>query len=66
MGIYVIVIQGEVATVAQMDDATLAEVRAQVDGDPQVLGNVIGPVTITTNPFQIEAEVEQALDLWRL
>ena len=66
MGIYVIVIQGEVATVAEMDDATLAEVRAQVDGDPQVLGNVIGPVTITTNPIQIETEVEQALDLWRL
>jgi len=65
-GIYVITINGDVATVAQMDEPTVARIRAQIEDEPFVEGRVVGPVTITTVPYQIEAEVEQALDTWRL
>ena len=65
MNTYAIVIQGEVTSVAQMDDETVNEVRALIDEEPLVSGQVVS-VTITTNRFAVLDEVEAAIDMWRL
>lgn len=65
MATYAIVIQGEVVTVAQMDIKTVDEVRALIASEPFIAGQVVS-VDIETERYRIIAEVEAAIDTWRL
>jgi hypothetical protein len=65
LGIYVVVIGGEVACLVQMDDQTRIEVQDQIDEEPFQTGMVVGPVTVITQPLAIKDEVERVLDSWR-
>ena len=65
-GIYVVVVQGEVATVCQMDEATKVVIQSILDGSglSSRSTSIVGPVGITTDRIAIEAEVEAVLDSW--
>jgi hypothetical protein len=72
MDFYVVVINGEVATVfatehrERREPAIVREVRALLADEPLIAGRVVGPCQITTSENEIVTEVESCIDGWRL